>query len=370
MVIAPTGIESKIPGLPSLDEMLNGGIRGNWVVAGVTSIGKTTVAMHFLGNEKGTNQGRGGTILDYGWTQGQERYLSKYGLAIAAFEELLKQDADILWNDTEILEQHELHNPHPFVKLPQTISWGKQKKKELDQLETAVLARPTARRILKVDMKPRAENELVACPHRYFGNLHGEKEPHFQEVLTAAIYHQVKINKAERWVLDGISLDQDESEETEREAQNLGKYKATELAWVYEYLSAEKPIMLPFIGTNHVEFYGATERAYWNLEHPLPSLTSITLSTPRGTTRDVSDFDDAISTTQSLSLSQYLEGLIVLGRNRKGKYAFADSPTTRAPQQTRILAITKSRFSADETYREFCLDAEGKPTLGREIVLL
>ena len=375
----PTGVRSSISGSPSLDEMLRGGIRGDCLLAGVTSVGKTTLAVHFLANDDGANHGKGAVLLDYGIKQGHDRYLRAHGVQHSNFDLLIKGDVEKLRESVNALHEKKEIPEHRSLSLNHRLgiifdrpSLARSRginPQDLPSISTqpADLSKTLQEKIVKVDMRPEYKIEEIEM---YFGKeRHKDWLSYETTLMSALLYHASRINGVQRYVIDGVRLKPEQQPRNGREGISTPDtdciVKTQNLLRLQKYFNGELHLALPFVGTNIQEFFSGREMMYWELEQQPSVLTSLTL-TGNSSSENVADIGDAINHTQALAIAQELEGVIVLGKNLKGKYGFVGRSKVSAPPHTRILAICKSRYGADETYREIFLDTETqKPVLGR-----
>ena len=389
----PTGVNSTIDKLPSLDKMLSGGLSGHWVVSGVTGIGKTTLAMSFLGNPYGANEGKGSAILDFGMKQGQERYVVPYNKKLVNIRDIAKKDAPLLEETIARLkaeyaresesywQKYSVSGDSDDLVVPAERKWSAllnifdlgffrivedklrsnysreyesiqregfvYGEKITSRVREATLNHPS-QDIVKLSLLPEDIGEYANI---YFGRNYHEKiygESSFgnlQKLMHAWLYHTFKAGDMRRFLLDGITTD------IEKTALKL-----------YAVFDGKSDLQMPFVGTNAASFYDPDPanclgvRQTWRIDRPLSTLSSVTL-TPYEPDANISNIDSAITRTQALKIAQEAEGVIVLGNNSNMRYAFDDSLSKAAPQNTRILAIAKSRYGADETFREIILKA-------------
>ena len=345
----PTGVRS-IEGLPSLDDMLGGGLQGNWLIAGATGIGKTTLAVSYIGNQDGINNSQPSAILDYGTRQGQERYLRDYNLEICNFNDLIRDDKERLEESRIYLE----YNKRPLKNFDIDLGRGitfRDLTVKTPKLIKAQLADKCKQGIIKYDIREESRINL----NSYFYTIGIKELTELQLLMSTMLYYSFRVNGARRFLIDGLT-------------KNFEKY-VQEVSFIHKYFNAELELLIPFLGDNYEELFKLKNKVFWKVEEPISTLTSLTL-TRDSPGEDIEDMRDAISHTQALSISQEVEGIIVIGKNVKGRYAFQETPTIVAPHNTRLLQISKSRYGANETYREVILNQDKKPVLGRVLVPL
>ena len=364
----PTGVRSSVSGLPSLDEMLGGGLEGNWILAGATSVGKTTLAASFLGNDDGVNQNTSGGIFDFGMRQGQDRYLSRYDKRVRTLNEFLEEDKERIissfkWlaEDSEPSRGRALYAAQSkwFYALTLVLTvydkgrgWFSEHRFEKIPAKNVIaeLGKSSGRDIVKVSFR---NAEKVVDVDYYFGRDRVEDLKYREQLVAAVVYNTFKVGGARRFVVDGINL-----------ANDLVKEKVLMDLWLY--FNGEKEIPFPFVGTNAEEFVNFSKRGTWCIDQTVAVLNALTLSGDP-TREDVTEIDEGVRNARAYGVVQEADGLIVLGQNLKRNYFFAGDGL-KAPSLTRILTIAKSRYEADETYREYCLDGERKPVLGRALI--
>jgi|GEM_PF-2626258 len=373
----PTNLKSSLPQLPSLDEMLHGGILGNWLLTGVTSIGKTTLATHMLSEE----EDKGAGIIDFGTRQSQERYAKNYGKEVIDLKEIVSADQELIvqniqrlineYNESKKTADCEAHvkNSGALMYLSKiydkaTFTLFREKPKIKPQKKRLRLGKSSENKIVKVNLHPR---ERITDIENYFGKSKFEDELDYQyQVLSAFLYHTLKINETKKYLIDGITL---ENSNTEKELIIPDStIKAKEVVHVWNYFNGRNSLIVPYLGTNEDKITNFTSRVYWNIQEPTVTLTSIAL-TRTDNNEIISDINDAINATESLPMAPEADGIIVLGKNTRREYAFLEESSKAAPPDTRILALRKSRYGIDETLREIIIDAKDKkPKLGRVMV--
>jgi hypothetical protein len=186
-----------------------------------------------------------------------------------------------------------------------------------------------------------------------------KKFNHGVRALHAWLYNACRANNTGRFLIDGLTVRDDAD-------------------WLYDIFEGKIDLNVPFVGTGSDEFIGRNQfnrnlyyprtRNHWRITHPIATLCSITLSGDEAYPQ-IGHIDDAISRVQSARIVHEADGVIVLGNNFKDEYAFEQDRTHAAPRNTRILAIAKSRWDADASYREVVLKGK-KPVLGRRLILM
>ncbi len=372
------GVQSSIGGLPSLDEMLSGGISGNWFLVGATGLGKTTLASSFLAQSPSA-------VLDFGIRQGYDRYVFPYDKFVSDFPEIVKGDKSVLLRNIKhrildskenskearcnfdrkwfgILDRfQELYYNH--IK-SSSFSSPKDRDTEIEASEdTASLGIDSKIDVVKLDLRNKLELEDLEW---YFGRddrLSDEPITYKDKLLAAFFYHNFRIRQSRRFFIDGISFDRTIDGKF---SSFPGIVDPNVINNLWKYFDGIARLLVPYIGNNPNEFDSkfSSDKVTWAFNEGVASLTSVTLTNSQEG-EIVDDISDAVNAARSLSLASDSDGIIVIGRNTRNRYVFADQSV--APSNTRILSIAKSRYSINETYREIIL-SEGKPALGREMV--